>query len=178
MPLPRYIYIYIYRVITRTPRNTYIQRLPKQNLHCLICFLKSRDVTLMLKFEHVAMPLRTATRSIAIGNEKLQSCTTSADTSAGEVSLLVPHNNAHIADSKGRRVYDLTANDSLSAARQVLLAVLRITLLGREVSTAETFCLAFGTSLVKCVHRSKTNPRQRKLSGFDKMAGRTRDANG
>jgi len=63
------------------------------------------------------MPLHTATRSIAIGNEKLQSWATSADTSAGEVSLLVPHNNAKLAESKGRRVYDLTANNSLSAAK-------------------------------------------------------------
>jgi hypothetical protein len=132
----------------------------------------------VLKFEHVAMPLRTATRSIATGNEKLQSCTTSADTSAGEVSLQVPHNNAHIAKSKGRRVYDRTAGQQQPLCSQVLLAVLRIPLVGREVSIVETLCLTFATSLVKCVHRSKTNPRQRKLSGCDKMAGRTRDANG
>jgi len=63
------------------------------------------------------MPLLTATRSIAIGNEKLQSWATSADTSAGEVSLLVPHNKAQLAESNGRRVYDLTANNGLSAGR-------------------------------------------------------------
>jgi len=87
----------------------------ESTLFCLLSEVIWRHV--VLKFEHVAMPLRTATWSIAIGNEKLQSWTTSADTSAGEVSLLVEHNNAHLAGSNGRWFYDVTANNSLSAAR-------------------------------------------------------------
>jgi hypothetical protein len=45
-----HIYIYVICIGSspyfRTSRNTSSQRLPTHSLHCLVCFLKSREVTL------------------------------------------------------------------------------------------------------------------------------------
>ena len=144
------IYIYVGSPpSSEKSRNTSIltSAATESTLFCLFCDVTWRYV--VWKFEHVAMPQCRETRSIAIANEKIQSCTTSADTSAGEVSLLVLHNDAYLPESKGRRVYDWTANKQPFCS-QVLLAMLRIPLVGREVPVVESSCLSSGRSLVKC----------------------------
>ena len=159
----------------RTSSNTSSQPLPKHSLHCFVCFLKSRDVTLCW---------RSNTRqwhcySNAIDCNRKWKATKLNYFSRHKCRISVIIGSAQ--GTRGRVEWQASLRSDGQQqpfCSQVLSSSVENPAGGREGSIVETLRLTFGRSLVKCAHCCRTNSRQQKLRGFDEMAGRTADANG